>query len=76
VSAATACDDFAEEMAMAEARATKLAQSPIPQRAEEQPSAQIATPIPSPSQSMSPAATEPMPAPTQTTENSAGTLRR
>jgi hypothetical protein len=68
ISAATACDDYAEEMAMASAQAAKVAQSPIPQLG---PTVQAAGPASSPSEPASVASVQ-----TQTIETSTATLQR
>ena len=67
--AATACDDYADEMAMAEAqRAAKLAQTPMPQQG---PSAQTAAPAaPDAQTATGVAAVDPKPA------EAAGTVQR
>ena len=74
ISGASACDDYADELAMAEAQsAAKLAQSatsPPP------PTAQVATPATGQPQPTGLAATEPKPAQPQTTATLAGTVRQ
>lgn len=74
ISAAAACDDFDDEKALTAAvNAAKLAQSPIPLQA---PGAEVLAPASSQSTPTAVTAVEPTPAPTQTTEHSAGTVRR
>jgi len=67
-SAATACDDFDEEMALAAARAARLAGLQVPQPA---PGAEVAAPAPDASPT-TPAGSEPR----QTAANLAETVRR
>lgn len=65
MSPAVACDDFDDDKALTAAiDAAKLAQTPIPQ------------PAPVAEALAAPATGQPTPAPTQTTENAAGTVRR
>jgi hypothetical protein len=75
MSPAVGCDDFDDDKALtAAADAAKLAQAPIPQQA---PGAEaLAAPAPGQSAPAAVTAVEPTPAPTQTTENSAGSVRR
>jgi hypothetical protein len=75
MSAATACDDYEDQMALAAAMdAAKLARSATPQPAEA--GVQVAASPAGSSAATAPAATEPAAAPMQTTENSPGTRRQ
>jgi hypothetical protein len=74
ISGATACDDYAEEMALAAAqRDAELAKSAT---AQQEPAGQVATATPSQSAATGTAAIEPKPAQPQATAKLAGALRQ